>query len=57
MLVLILGVLLTIEGPWSFGDLWIVLGLVGYAMTRGRTAADVTSDSPHPEAPVPPVIP
>ena len=31
--VLILGVLLTIEGPWSFGDLWIVLGLVGYAVS------------------------
>jgi uncharacterized membrane protein len=29
--VLILGILLTIEGPWSFGDLWIVLGLAGYA--------------------------
>jgi uncharacterized membrane protein len=33
LLVLILGILLTIEGPWSFGDLWIVLGLVGYAMS------------------------
>ena len=31
LLVLILGILLTIEGPWSFGDLWIVLGLAGYA--------------------------
>ena len=31
--VLVLGILLTIEGPWSFGDLWIVLGLVGYAMS------------------------
>ena len=29
--VLLLGILLTIEGPWGFGDLWIVLGLVGYA--------------------------
>lgn len=29
--VLVLGILLTIEGPWGFGDLWIVLGLVGYA--------------------------
>jgi uncharacterized membrane protein len=33
LLVLILGILLTIEGPWSFGDLWIVIGLVGYAVT------------------------
>jgi uncharacterized membrane protein len=31
--VLILGILATIEGPWTFGYLWIVLGLVGYAMT------------------------
>lgn len=31
--VLVFGVLLTIEGPWSFGDLWIVLGLVGYAFS------------------------
>ena len=29
--VLVLGILLTIEGPWGFGDLWIVLGLAGYA--------------------------
>ena len=31
--VLVLGVLLTIEGPWSFGDLWILLGLAGYAFS------------------------
>jgi uncharacterized membrane protein len=31
--VLVLGVLLTIEGPWSFGELWIVLGLAGYAFS------------------------
>jgi uncharacterized membrane protein len=31
--VLVLGVLLTIEGPWSFDQLWIVLGLVGYAIS------------------------
>jgi uncharacterized membrane protein len=31
--VLVFGILLTIEGPWSFGDLWIVLGLVGYAFS------------------------
>jgi hypothetical protein len=29
--VLVLGVLLTIEGPWEFGELWIVIGLAGYA--------------------------
>jgi uncharacterized membrane protein len=30
---LILGILLTIDGPWSFDQLWIVLGLVGIAAT------------------------
>lgn len=29
--VLVFGILLTIEGPWGFGDLWVVLGLAGYA--------------------------
>jgi uncharacterized membrane protein len=33
LLVLIFGVLLTIEGPWSFGDLWILVGLAGFAIT------------------------
>jgi uncharacterized membrane protein len=31
--VFVFGILLTIEGPWGFGDLWIVLGLVGWATT------------------------
>jgi uncharacterized membrane protein len=31
--VFVLGVLLTIEGPWEFGELWIVIGLAGYATT------------------------
>lgn len=31
--VLVLGILLTIEGPWGFGDLWIVLSLIGYAVS------------------------
>ena len=33
LVVLIVGILLTIEGPWSFGDLWVVLGLAGYAVS------------------------
>ncbi len=33
LLVVAAGILLTIEGPWSFGDLWIVLGLVGFVLT------------------------
>jgi uncharacterized membrane protein len=31
--VVVLGILLVIEGAWSFGDLWVVLGLVGFAAT------------------------
>ena len=31
--VLVFGILLTIEGPWSFGELWITLGLTGYAFS------------------------
>ena len=33
LLVLVLGILLVIEGPWSFDQLWIVLGLAGFAAT------------------------
>lgn len=31
--VLVLGLLLTIEGPWTFDQLWIVLGIVGMVTT------------------------
>jgi uncharacterized membrane protein len=31
--VFVLGILLTIESPWGFGDLWIAVGLVGWATT------------------------
>ena len=31
--VLVLGILLTIEGPWAFDQLWILLGLAGFAAT------------------------
>lgn len=33
LIVLVAGILLVIEGPWSFGDLWVVLGLAGFAIT------------------------
>jgi uncharacterized membrane protein len=33
MVVLVLGLLMVFDGPWEFGTLWIVLGLVGYAAT------------------------
>jgi len=31
--VLVLGILLTIEGPWTFGQLWIVIALVAFGFT------------------------
>jgi uncharacterized membrane protein len=31
--VVVAGVWLTIDGPWEFDQLWVVLGLVGYAAT------------------------
>jgi uncharacterized membrane protein len=31
--VLLAGIVLVIDGPWAFGDLWIILGLAGYAAT------------------------
>jgi uncharacterized membrane protein len=31
--VLVAGIWLTIDGPWDFDQLWIVLGLLGYAAT------------------------
>jgi uncharacterized membrane protein len=33
LLVFLGGILLTIEGPWQFDQLWIVIGLVGYLST------------------------
>jgi uncharacterized membrane protein len=33
LIVLVLGILLTIEGPWAFDQLWILLGLAGIAGT------------------------
>lgn len=33
LVVLVLGVLMVADGPWSFGSLWIVLGLAGYLAT------------------------
>jgi uncharacterized membrane protein len=32
-IVLAAGIVLTIDGPWSFDQLWIVIGLLGFAAT------------------------
>ena len=31
--VLVVGILLVLDGPWSFDQAWIVLGLLGYAFS------------------------
>ncbi|MCB1494393.1 MAG: DUF2269 family protein [Bauldia sp.] len=33
LVALVFGLLMVIDGPWSFSDLWIILGLAGYAAT------------------------
>jgi len=33
LLVVIAGILLVVEGPWSFDQLWVLLGLAGFAAT------------------------
>jgi uncharacterized membrane protein len=35
VLTLVLGVLLVWEGPWSFGDLWVLIGLVAWIGSFG----------------------
>ena len=31
--VLVFGILLVVDGPWSFSDVWVTVGLVGFAIT------------------------
>jgi hypothetical protein len=31
LLLLVTGIWLVIDGPWGFGDLWVAVGIVGYA--------------------------
>jgi uncharacterized membrane protein len=33
LIVLVAGILLVIEGPWAWDQLWVLLGLVGFAAT------------------------
>jgi uncharacterized membrane protein len=35
VLSLVFGILLVLDGPWSFGDLWIAIGLVGWIAAWG----------------------
>lgn len=33
LVVLVMGILMIVDGPWSFSSLWLVLGLIGYLAT------------------------
>jgi uncharacterized membrane protein len=55
LIVVIAGILLVIEGPWAFDQLWVLLGLAGFAATfltgllvikphSERIAADLARD-------------
>lgn len=39
LLLLVTGVALVIDGPWSFGETWVVVGLAGYVAALGIGAA------------------
>ena len=55
LIVVVAGILLVIEGPWAFDQLWVLLGLAGFAATfltgllvikpdSERIAADLARD-------------
>jgi uncharacterized membrane protein len=45
LLVLVLGIILTIDGPWDFGQTWIVLALIGYGLSFVTGAAFLGPES------------
>ena len=43
--VLIVGIILTIDGPWDFGQTWIVLALIGFGLSFVTGAAFLGPES------------
>ncbi len=43
--VLVLGIALTIDGPWDFGQTWIVLALIGFGLSFVTGAAFLGPES------------
>ena len=39
VLTLVFGVLLVFDGPWSFADLWILIGLAGWIAAWGSDSS------------------
>jgi uncharacterized membrane protein len=45
LVVLVAGVLMVVDGPWAFDQLWIVLGLIGYLATAATGIGVLTPGS------------
>ena len=45
LLVLVLGIILTIDGPWDFGQTWVILALIGYGLSFVTGAAFLGPES------------
>ena len=43
--VLVLGIILTVDGPWDFGQTWIVLALIGWGLSFVTGAAFLGPES------------
>ena len=45
LLVLVLGIILAVDGPWDFGQTWIILALIGYGLSFVTGAAFLGPES------------
>ena len=43
--VLVLGIILTVDGPWDFGQTWIILALIGWGLSFVTGAAFLGPES------------
>jgi uncharacterized membrane protein len=45
LLVLVLGIILAVDGPWDFGQTWIILALIGFGLSFVTGAAFLGPES------------
>lgn len=45
LVVLVIGIFLTIDGPWDFGQTWILLALIGFGLSFVTGAAFIGPES------------
>ena len=45
LIVFVLGIILTIDGPWDFGQTWIVIALIGFGLSFVTGAAFIGPES------------